>query len=194
MAPSRPCPASVVWCRLTTVYSICPTKKLLERVGAPVEPIVETPSTILGNWYATVLFWRPQVALLLNQRTLVSVLMPLAPARTLGRRFPLALAELLRLFGVDEAFIASESAAMADPVFARTQSRSLLGVINQSSQALNRMRWFEEDPSLEELALRLAYAPSRAEGRAMACPDETLFDVLDSIHVRHGDNPVAGRW
>lgn len=39
------------------VYTIHATKKLLDRVKQPVELPVEEPSTALGNWYATVLFW-----------------------------------------------------------------------------------------------------------------------------------------
>jgi hypothetical protein len=32
---------------------------------------------MLGSWYATVLLWKPQVALLVNEKTLLPVLMPL---------------------------------------------------------------------------------------------------------------------
>jgi hypothetical protein len=38
---------------------------------------------MLGSWYATVLLWKPQVALLVNEKTLLPVLMPLAPAKDL---------------------------------------------------------------------------------------------------------------
>ena len=68
------------------MFSLHATKKLLERVKAPVEPVVSKPTTTLGNWYGTVLFWRPQVALLVNEETLYPVLMPLAPAATLIKR------------------------------------------------------------------------------------------------------------
>lgn len=64
------------------------TKKLLDRVGPPnAEPDAES-TTLLGQWYATALFWRPQVALFVNELTLLPVLMPLAPAATLLNRFP----------------------------------------------------------------------------------------------------------
>ena len=38
------------------------TKKLLGRIGRP-DDAVAAPTTGLGNWYATALFWKPQVAL-----------------------------------------------------------------------------------------------------------------------------------
>ena len=63
------------------------TKKLLDRI----KPEIAQPGqsdTNLGSWYATILFWKPQVALLVSERTLLPVLMPLVPAATLARRFP----------------------------------------------------------------------------------------------------------
>jgi hypothetical protein len=49
------------------VFSVHATKKLLDRAKGPVKPPVSEPMTALGNWYGTVLFWRPQVALLVNE-------------------------------------------------------------------------------------------------------------------------------
>jgi hypothetical protein len=62
------------------------TRKFLERVKAPGEQ--QKPSTTgLGDWYATVLSWRPQVALFVNETTLLPVLVPLAPAAGVVARF-----------------------------------------------------------------------------------------------------------
>ena len=177
-----------------STYSICATKKLLDRLPGPIAPIVSEPTTSLGNWYATALFWKPHVVMLLNQRTLITVLMPLAPARSVAERFPQALGELLHLFGVDESFIASESVAMSDPVIGKTQSRSLLGVMNNNSRYLDHMRRAFDGPSLLTLSARLADAPSGAEGRPMGFPDLALFDLLDSLGVTHGVNPERRSW
>ena len=63
------------------------TKKFLDRVGRPTtDPPPST--TVLGDWYASVLFWRPQVALFVNATTFVPVLTPLAPASGAVARFP----------------------------------------------------------------------------------------------------------
>jgi hypothetical protein len=43
------------------------TKKLLQRIGPPTLREGEHSSTLLGQWYATALPWRPQVALLVNE-------------------------------------------------------------------------------------------------------------------------------
>ena len=66
--------------KLVGVYTIHAPKKLLDRVKQPVVGPVIEPTTALGNWYATVLLWKPQAALLVNERTLVPALVPLAPA------------------------------------------------------------------------------------------------------------------
>jgi len=45
------------------------TKKLRDRVKGPLAAADAESTTTLGDWFATVLFWRPQVALLVNERT-----------------------------------------------------------------------------------------------------------------------------
>ncbi|TBT93132.1 DUF6933 domain-containing protein [Propioniciclava tarda] len=58
-------------------------RKLLQRLGPPVAT-PEASTNRLGAWYATVLPWRPQqVALFVSERTLLPVVLPLAPADTI---------------------------------------------------------------------------------------------------------------
>ena len=70
------------------MFNLHCTKKLLDRIKPDVHVAVDG-TTILGDWYATALFWKPQLALLVNERTLLPVVMPLAPATTLAQRFPM---------------------------------------------------------------------------------------------------------
>ena len=107
------------------------TKKLRDRVKGPAATADDVSSTVLGDWFATALFWKPQVALLVNQRTLLPVFMPLAPAATLVKRIPGAIANALRNQGASEAFIAAELAAMGEIRIANTNDRSTLGVMNE---------------------------------------------------------------
>ena len=88
-----------------------PTRDGIEGPAAKPDDV---SSTVLGDWFATALFWKPQVALLVNQRTLLPVCMPLAPAAKLVSRVPDAIATALRNQGASEAFIATELAAMGD--------------------------------------------------------------------------------
>ena len=90
------------------------TKKLRDRLKGPAANADYTSSTALGDWFATALFWKPQVVLLVNRRTLLPVFMPLAPASTLVTRVPDAIATALRHQGASDEFIAAEFAAMSD--------------------------------------------------------------------------------
>jgi hypothetical protein len=84
------------------------TKKLRDRVKRPLAAASDTSTTVLGDWFATALVWKPQVALLVNQRTFVPVFMPLAPAATLLDRVPEAIAAALGRLGASDAFVAAE--------------------------------------------------------------------------------------
>ena len=46
------------------------------------------------------MFWKPRLALLVSERILLLVLMLLAPAATLARRFPAQLGRVLKEHGV----------------------------------------------------------------------------------------------
>ena len=94
------------------VFTIHATRKLLDRVKQPVEDPVAPPDSLLGNWYATALFWKPQIALFVNEVTLLPVLVALAPAATLSRRFPDQLRVVLDAQGIAPTIIDHEIGAM----------------------------------------------------------------------------------
>ena len=112
------------------MFTVRGTKKFLDRVG---RPLADPPSlsTVLGDWYANVLLWRPQVALFVNATTFVPVLMPLAPAAGVVARFPTAMAEVFQALGIDRRFVVSETDEMSSAVLAKTASRQVLGVMNE---------------------------------------------------------------
>ena len=112
------------------MFTIRGTKKFLDRVGRP-DPDPPASSTVLGDWYANVLFWRPQVAVFVNAATFVPVLMPLAPAADVVGRFPAATAEVFAALGIDRRFVAAETAEMGSVALAKTASRQVLGVMNE---------------------------------------------------------------
>lgn len=108
------------------------TRKLLDRLGHQPTSVPEsTPASTLGHWYATVLFWRPQVVLCVNELTLLPVLMPLAPAATLPARLPGALAIVLQAHGWDAAKIDAEMQHMRECEIAKTANRSVVGTLNE---------------------------------------------------------------
>lgn len=156
------------------MFSLHATKKLLERVKAPVEPVVSEPTTTLGNWYGTVLFWRPQVALLVNEETLYPVLMPLAPAATLMERIPEALGRTMTAHGVDVGFVEAETAEMNEGRYAKTASRSVLGIMNEFRYLAEAHRASGGEVDLVTLALRLSETPCGPLYERHVSPDREL--------------------
>jgi hypothetical protein len=153
------------------------TKKLRGRVRAPAAAVGDTSTTILGDWFANALFWKPQVALLVNERTLLPLYMPLAPAATLLDRVPDAIASLLRRHGVDDEAIASELAAMADTRIAPTDNRSVVGVMNEFA-AHGELVLGRHVHDLEDLSLWMSEMILRPLEKGAGSPDRELAAVL----------------
>ena len=141
------------------MYSLHCTKKLLDRIKPTIASSLLPPTTVLGNWYATALFWKPQLALFVNERTLLPVLMPLAPASTLATRFPVELAAALSVHGASQTIIESEVAAMVDVAMTKTANRSIVGTMNEFSFLAEGYREDLETSDLVTLSMRLANTP-----------------------------------
>jgi hypothetical protein len=139
------------------MFTVHATKKLLDRLKVRPHPAPPEPTTQLGNWYATALFWKPQVVLFVNEPTLLPILVPLAPASSVIERFPGFVAEMLHELDIPQTIIDTELAAMTDHVVAKTANRSVVGMLNEFSflggQFLHR------ETNLLMLSLRLADVP-----------------------------------
>jgi hypothetical protein len=157
------------------------TKKLLDRIGPPNLDEGEQPTTLLGQWYATALFWKPQVALFVNEPTLLPVLMPLAPAATLLARFPQQVATVLAAHGVPEAIIGAELQHMRDHRLAKTANRSVVGIMNDFTRLAETYRDNTLEPELLGLAMRLATMPCGPLYSKHVSPDRELDALVRSI-------------
>ena len=156
------------------MYVVYGTGKFLERVGAPSRAEVGYPTTVLGGWYATVLFWKPQVGLFVNESTFLPVLLPFAPADTVIDRFPKALATVLRRHGIGEAFIEDEGAAMADHRLAKTKNRGVVGMMTEFAFLGGAYAESEDAVDLAELSLWLARTPCGPLHSRQGSPDREL--------------------
>lgn len=121
------------------------------------------------------MFWKPQLALLVNERTLLPVLLPLAPADTLPERVAPALRRVLAARRVDPAFIDREVAAMAGVVVAKTFNRSVVGTMNEFAFEARVYRDLGDAADLVGLAIRLAETPCSAIG--YNSPDRLLREI-----------------
>jgi hypothetical protein len=140
------------------VFVVHPTKKLLDRLQRTPDVTAEG-TTVLGDWYATVLFWKPQIALVVNEQTLLPVLVALAPAATLLDRFPGVLRDVLQAQEIPRRFIEAELAEMREYQVAKTSNRSVLGSMNEFSVLAGVDHHAEPDAGLLALSLRLAEVP-----------------------------------
>jgi hypothetical protein len=156
------------------MYTLHCTKKLLDRVKRTTLASVGVHSAVLKNWYATALFWKPQLALFVHEETLLPVLMPLAPASSLAERFPAHLAEVLKALEIDAGFITAQIAAMGEVQYAKTSNRSVLGIMNQFSYLAEGYRDYLETNDLLELSLKLANTPCSPLYKRETFPDKEL--------------------
>lgn len=139
---------------------------------------------MLGDWYANVIPIRSRLlALCTNERTLLSVVIPVAPGRQFLDRFREAAQKRIRQLPVAATLCLEESGALAELGFGRTQSRSVLASMNQLS--MDAEVWLRERPSgdLEELALRLCDTPMSAL--------ETHWPWKEAVLVLTGSRPPA---
>jgi hypothetical protein len=159
------------------------TAKLLDRLGGPTAADTDRSTTALGDWYAKPLFWRPQVALFVNERTLLPVLVPLAPASGLVDRLRTALADQLPSYGLDATFISAELDAMAEVRLARTNSRQTLGVMNDFAAMADASRRIEAQ-ELGSLSRWLARTPCGPLHQRSGSPDRELVAVAGASRAK----------
>ena len=138
-------------------------------------------TSALGDWFANALFWRPQVALLVNSRTLLPVFMELAPAATLLDRAPAAIEAILHRHGVDDGLLAAEREAMSEVRIAPTNDRSTVGVMNELAFH-GEYLWKDGLHDLEALSLRMSRLILGPLRHCSGSPDRELAAV-------NGSNP-----
>jgi len=157
------------------------TKKLLRLTGPPTAPDDERGTTLLASWHATVLFWRPRVVLLVNESTLLPVLLPLAPASTLTTRIGEHVAAVLVAHNAPAAIIRQERLHMQTCQLGATTNRSVVGVMTELGHLAKIHR--DTDPTLDlvGLAVRLAATPCGPLYKTNLRPDRELAAVLQKI-------------
>ena len=108
------------------------------------------------------------------ESTLLPVLLPLAPAATVTRRFPPALSQVLTARQIPRPFIDAELSQMTDCRLAPTSNRSVVGVMNEFSRLAETYRTAPGIPDLTKLAVRLAATPCGPLYRRHVSPDREL--------------------
>jgi hypothetical protein len=143
------------------VFVLRCTKKLLQRVEPSGRSKSEPPksTTRLGDWYANLLIIRrQQLVLAVSSISLLPVLLPAAPFKTVPARLTRAVGEVLDALSVDRQMIASEVAAMSECGVAATNSRQVLGTMTEFTYMLGA---YLDSRTLTDVAIHLAETPCK---------------------------------
>jgi hypothetical protein len=159
------------------MFTLHCTKKLLDRTKFIVSNDT-SHDTRLGNWYATALFWRPQLALFVNEQTLLPVFTPLAPATQLLERFALQLPIVLAAHGISRDAIDYERSAMRDVQHAKTTNRRVLGIMNLFSHHAEGHATRGGVYDLTELSCRLSVTPCSPLYESYTSPERAVRAML----------------
>lgn len=156
------------------------TRKLLRHLDNEDARGPPASTTRLGAWGANVVGVRRQhVVLAVSAVTLLPVLVPAAPYKTMVARFAEGAGQVLRALKIDEAQVRAEENAMRDYVVATTNDRRVLGSLNDF---VNMLEAYLDDRSLTEVALHLAEAPCSPLG--MKSPREATLALFSTPTLR----------
>ena len=182
-----------------TVHAMSELYRWLGYFGVVSKPVTELlpatepplpAATVLGPWSADVAAWHTPRVLFVDERTLLPILMPLAPLPTLGQRFREQLELMLRSLGVDGSFIAAELAAMGDAIWAETERRRVGGALKEF--VFLDTRRHEEGRPTDPLVVsqHLAAEPYRMpDGEVVAPSDAVRALVAEWMAGRQATNP-----
>jgi hypothetical protein len=166
------------------------TQRLLKNSG--IKPAAEAPETTaaLGDWFSTsmVLPGRRPVVLYVSSATLLAVLVPGRAIHTTLPGFRNRLPALLDRLGLPGEWIDHVIGEAAEHVIARTNSRRMLGIMNDIVATVP----YHPDESLDELELRLADTPySAPESPGYIFPRTALANLAGQSHVAKSFRPPA---
>src|SRR5881396_2641320 len=122
------------------MFTLRCTARLRKRLGTTEDTASAPPSTTLGDWYAHLIFTRPQLVLCVSERTLLPALIPARDGSLLVPRLREAVGHMLRALGIGASVVASEKDAMMNAVIGKTVSRQVLGSLNDFVRMLDSCR------------------------------------------------------
>ena len=164
------------------MFTLRCTQKLLRRMPAVLRGENAAPTTLLGDWYANVLFLRPhQVALCISERTLLPLVVPAKDAVRLADRLIQELPAILSALNIQPSAIDQEIGAMQDRYVGSTNNRRVLGSLNELVFQLAHQLRSRPGRTLFEHALRLAETPMSLIDSSPDRATRALFDVQTTL-------------
>ena len=141
---------------MLTLRCTASLQKKLGRETAPDTP----PTSRLGDWDAKLVATRPKhLVLCTNERTLLCVVIPLAPAKDLRNRFAAAAERVIRLIPAPPKIVAEEVAALDDIQLGRAVDRSVRSSMTHFGYAVEAWLAHERELDLDDMSLWLCDTP-----------------------------------
>jgi hypothetical protein len=157
-------PCTAIW--LGADYTVVPmvvlrcTQQLLVRLKRFDDRSPEESTTLLGDWYGNLIRMGRRPALLfISAHSRLPVLIPVRHANRLSAVFPDAVCATLAGLGIPQLAIDQERVHMSNVGFGRTNSRTLLGTLNDFSFMARAHFVTDRQATLEDIARDLAQTP-----------------------------------
>ena len=141
------------------------TAKLLKKlkIEKPSEPPV--PTNALGDWFANIIYTRQgHFVILISERSLLPIFTTARNLDELVPRFLKSLSEVLEALGVSPTRIDREIAEMRPIYYARTNSRSVIGSMNDYVQNFRYMLDLRPGLTLFDWSLNFSETPCGTVG------------------------------
>jgi hypothetical protein len=143
---------------------------------------MKATTAVLGDWYANLI---PTVSgdliVFVNEKTLLSVAIPVWEANNLIPLFHLRVTNLLGMIGIPHNKILREIRHYDQIQFSKTKSRSIVGSMNDIAweyQGMAEVATSKKDLSLSEAELRLSEMPCKPINYRF--PSEVAKELLES--------------
>ena len=165
------------------MVTLCCTKALLKRAGVRALGQPEPATCALGNWFANIIYVRAQpIVIAVSERAFIPVFFPAQSLRqSLVPAFLQAVRSLLTRIAASPGTVERELVLMSPTLLASTNSRQVLGVMNQYALELPLMLQYRPSLSLPEAELHFASGVTGPLGPVR--PQEAALASLGGLHA-----------
>jgi Domain of unknown function (DUF6933) len=161
------------------------TRKLLAVAGVNAKFTSAPPTTVLGDWCASLVTRPHQIALCLNERSLLAVILPAQNFRNAAPAFQDEVSALLTRLGIPDNAVAVENRAMSEVRFGPAANRRVLGCLSEAADALCTLGAFSgaSVEELEDYFSEYAYSTNRYRH-----PRELALELFAASGVGTGES------
>ena len=141
------------------------TRKLQKLIEIDLTEQLEPTTSKLGDWYANIIpTYSGDLIIFINEKTLLSVAIPIWESKRLISWFRLRVQNLLGMIGIQPRAIVAELRHYDHIQFGKTRSRSVLGSMNDIAfqyQVIAEMAENKADLSLSKAELQMSEMPCK---------------------------------